>query len=354
VNWPGDARSLLAGPRGRRLCWALAVDSGVLPGGRIGPAWDQATCTGQLDADPPVLAGELAAAVAPGDWTAVLAAISEAGLAGALAESVTWAMYWQPPDDVDRALAHPEVAHALEPVACAVAGAPAARWWSTGLDLAAQYYVEPPVGDGTGPPLSGAADRLAAWRTEEQERERSAADLPSDPAANYGGNWWSTPATPGVASTTRALPGLGPLKLTAIEDWPGWTEVRCWPLSPSRAPRTWEISGPDAWAALVARYPLEVSRSRRHDWYRATGRVSRWLIPDYAAACADYDAIHLSAGGYLTTAGRALPAGDAHTLLAGWSPDETYWLADILTAAGPPHRWVWQDQAWQPEPRPGL
>jgi hypothetical protein len=277
--------------------------------------------------------------------------MSEVALAGPLAESVSWAMYWQPPDGVDRALAYPEVAQALRPVAHAVTGAPAARWWSSRPDLAVQQYVEPVAGGRAGPALSGAADRLAAWLTAEKEDERSAAARPSDPAANYSGHWWSAPAGSGLVSTTRALPGLGALQLTAKEDWPGWSDVRCWPLSPRRAPRTWEITGPGDWVALVARYPLEVSKSRRHDWWRVTGLAGSWLIPDYAAAAADYDAIHLSAGGYLTTAGRALPAGQARTMLAGWDPDETYWLADTLTAAGPALRWIWQGQRWLPEPR---
>jgi hypothetical protein len=348
VSWPEDADGLLAGPRGRRLCWALVGQSGVPGQAGIGPAWDQVTRTGRLAVGPSELAGELGVAVAQRDWPAVVAGMSGVALvAGPLAESVTWAMYWQPPDGVDRALADPQVTQGLRPVARAVTGAPAARWWSGGPDLGAQQYVQPAEGSDAGPALSGAAGRLAAWLTAEKADERAAAARPSDPAANYSGHWWSAPALSGLVSTTRALPGLGALQLTATEDWPGWSDVRCWPLSPRRAPRTWEITGPGDWAALVARYPLEVSKSRRHDWWRVTGQAGRWLIPDYAAAAVHYDAIHLSISGYLTTAGRALPAGEARTMLAGWSPDETYWLADTLTATGPPHRWICQNGRWQ-------
>ncbi|HEY5988736.1 MAG TPA: hypothetical protein VIV12_20500, partial [Streptosporangiaceae bacterium] len=97
----------------------------------------------------------------------------------------------------------------------------------------------------------------------------------------------------------------------------------------------------------------DVSKSRRHDWWRVTGWAGSWLMPDYAAAAFDYDAIHLSVGGYLTTAGNALPVDDARCLLAGWDPDETYWLADVLAAAGPPIRWIWEGLphlCWRPEP----
>jgi hypothetical protein len=92
-----------------------------------------------------------------------------------------------------------------------------------------------------------------------------------------------------LASTTRALPGLGALQLAAKEDWPGWSGVRCWPLRPRRPLRTFQITRPGDWVALLARYPLDVSKSRRHGWWRVTGRAGRWLIPDNAAAAADYD-----------------------------------------------------------------
>src|SRR5215831_17880597 len=172
------------------------------------------------------------------------------------------------------------------------------------------------------------------------EDERSAALRPSDPAAPYSGHWWSSPKWSGVASTTRALPDLGAVQLAAMEDSPGQDEMRCWPVKPRQVPRIYEIAEPDHWIALAARYPLDVSKSRRHDWWKITGWPGRWLMPDYAAAAADYDAIHLTVGGYLTTAGEALPVNDARCLLAAWDPDETYWLTDILAPAGPPARWV--------------
>ena len=347
MDWPEDPDSLLAGPRGRRLCWALVDEiGGGLGKAWTGPAWGQLRRSGSPGGDRAALAAELAAVVGQADWAGVTAGMSDLALLARLAETVTWAMYWQPPDEVDQALAYPEVAETLRPVAHAVARAPGARWWSTGVELSTQQYMEPVGGASEGPALSGAAERLAGWRTATAEDERSAAERPADPAANYSGRWWSSPRWPFPAvSTTRALPGFGPPRLIAIEDWPGWDEVRCGPLAPLRAPRTYEITGPADWTDLVARYPLEVTKSRRHDWWRVTGWAGTWLMPDYAAAASDFDAIHLTVGGYLTTAGRALPVADARCLLGGWDPDETYWLADVLTAAGPPVRWIQDDSA---------
>ena len=64
-----------------------------------------------------------------------------------------------------------------------------------------------------------------------------------------------------------------------------------------------------------------------------------WLIPDWVAVASDYDAVHLAVIGYLTTAGRALPVLDACTVLAGWDPDQTFWLTDILKESGEPTEW---------------
>jgi hypothetical protein len=80
------------------------------------------------------------------------------------------------------------------------------------------------------------------------------------------------------------------------------------------------------WQRLVTGYPETATATYRHTW-AWTGWDGEW------------DGVHLSVAGYLSTAGRLLPAGSARTLLAGWNPDETYWLADVITSLG-------QAQAW--------
>lgn len=347
MTWRADPRSLLAGPRGRRLCWAIAEHQPArseeyLPG----PSWQQVRYAGSSPPDPAALAAELAAAVTRVDWARRLAGSDDVALVAPLAESADWAVYWQAPDEIDQALALPGVAETLLPVARAVADAPGSRWWSSGVELNSQQHLQPDGGPCGEPLLSGSGERLAAWREAIDEDELAAAELPADPAANYSGHWWSSPKWPTPVSTTRVVPGHGPLQLTVIEDAPGWAAVRCWPLTPRPGARIYEITAPGDWVDLVGRYPLEVSKSRRHDWWRVTGWAGTWLLPDYAAAASDYDAIHLAVSGYLTTAGRPLPvAGRGCCLLAGWDPDETYWLGDVLSAAGPSVRWVSDDSA---------
>ena len=87
---------------------------------------------------------------------------------------------------------------------------------------------------------------------------------------------------------------------------------------------------------------MDVTPARRHDWYRTTGHVGTWFIPDWSAVAEEWDAVHLSVAAYLTIATRALPLArsGAATMLAGWNSDQTWWLTDILGAgAGPPTAW---------------
>lgn len=71
-----------------------------------------------------------------------------------------------------------------------------------------------------------------------------------------------------------------------------------------------------------------------------SGWEGRWLIPGWAAVAASYDGMHLSVAGHLQASYRALPvAGGACTCIAGWDPDETIWLTDVLASAKLAARW---------------
>jgi hypothetical protein len=179
------------------------------------------------------------------------------------------------------------------------------------------------------PPDDGRA-ALLAWRADTLEDERRAADRPDDPRAAYSGYWWSTPALSALRCSTRSLESIGPVGLRLVEDAFSWSSARCWSLQLRPAASIFEIGGADDWTELVRRYPLAITKSRRRDWWRATGCDLEWAIPDFHAVAADYDAVHLSVAGYLSTAGRAIRADDTHTVLAGWNPDETWWLINSL------------------------
>jgi len=345
------AEALLAGPRGRRLCWTL-LWLGLDDAGRLSADWPlawEAVTSGDLSGR----LGEFAAGVALADPAAL--AGNPVTVFEALGWTVDTAQYWGEPHAEDRALAAPAVREALRPIAVALLAAPASQWWAGPADLERQRYAQF-LGDHPfdEPALSGAAGRVAAWRADIVRREESLRSGEAEPLGAWSGQWWSDPAMSGLPITTRALPGLGAARLALVEDGLGWKSARCWPLRPRPGARVYEVDGPAAWARLVSRYPLDVTRSRRHDWWRATGSTGRWLIPDYQAVAADYDAVHVTVLGYLTTAGAAVPTdsgGGSRTVLAGWEPDATWWLTDCLAQAGPPEDWAADDDAalgWRP------
>ena len=129
--------------------------------------------------------------------------------------------------------------------------------------------------------LDGRRRGACRWRTTTIEDERSARKQPKDPSASWGGYWWSALVPSRLLSTTRSIPGLGAVGLALIEDGFGQRNARCWPVEPRPGARIYEISSPENWAEMVGRYPVDVSKSRRHNWWRVTGWAGRWLIPDF-------------------------------------------------------------------------
>ena len=145
-----------------------------------------------------------------------------------------------------------------------------------------------------------------------------------------------------LVGTARPLAGLGSIELAWQEDGMGLRDALIWPLETIGPPRIWEINEPQAWVDLVQTYPLDVTDARRDDWQQTTARRGAWCIPAWDAVASDWDAVHVSVAGYLTTATRALPLADGNvaTMLAGWNPDQTWWLTDILrSTTTEPERW---------------
>lgn len=348
-----DPAVLLAGPRGRRLCleWARTwADDGDddhrlssaifyaahnLDPGRGTSRVLFSVGTDGSDRD----AGRESPPPAPGDVARLLAdaPLTEPdgpALMQALAAAVGNARYWQPPDGEDVLAAAPEMRAALARVAGLLAGSPHASWWTTPLGDPLggneQWAVEFAGTTIDGEPVLTAAEILARSRAGRVEEEAVAErDWPADPRASFSGPWWSKPPS-ALTRTTRALAGAGPAGLALVEDALGWDAATVHRINAPRHARVYEIDGPDAWAHLCRRYPVRVTAARRQVWYQTTGRIGLWSMPDWAGVAQDFDAVHLTVAGYLATAGWAIPVDDdLATVLAGWDPDQTYWLTDV-------------------------
>ena len=339
--------ALLAGPRGRSLCTNLLDDRLTTLHGKVPRPWVHALHY--------LRAGDVSRGARLLRECVGLADLSRIPFDGGalltgLAVAVGFASYSDEPDNEDQGFADEAARAALRPVAEAVITAmrtPGLHWWTAPVDRERQRYTQflddHPLPE---PLLAGAPKLAAAWLADTLGYEHSAPDRPEDPAVPYGGRWWSTPELSRLPVTTRAIPTLGAVALPLTEAGLGWRSARCWPVAPEVSARVYEVHGPGQWTDLVSRYPLDVTKSRRHEWWRATGRAGHWLIPDYVAVAADWDAVHVSVAGYLTIAGIAIPAGDGTcTMLAGWNPDATWWLNDVLSPASPPEDWRRDNQA---------
>jgi hypothetical protein len=277
---------------------------------------------------------------------ALCAALRQCGdVFEALDLAVAFAAYWQQPMDAEETAVPDDV---LRPTAERVLHSADIDWWRAPLRLDEQWYVErlqekerpeTPVLDRTAAALDG-------WTAEQAGAAESMRDLLE--RDDVSGTWWSTPNTRGIPVTTRWLAGRGPVGLWLVEDTMGWRRARCWPVAPTREPRVFEVHGPDDWGQLARSHPFDVTGSRSPDWRRATGRSGRWVIPHWPSVARDYDAVHVSTWGWLTTAGRPVPVNGAASLLAGWSPDETYWLTDVLAISGDAVGYVQDDDRWRP------
>lgn len=345
-----DPAALLLGPRGRRLCLELALagagqelsltafyaahhlhpDSGS---SRAVFGW------GVPDPLPTLGATDVAARLRD----APVPTPDGPTLMQSLVNVVDTARYWQEPDGED------VLAAAVVSELGRVAGAAVemidrhAPWW-TAAGGEEQWAVSFPYDD-DGPLTPATA--LRQWRAATVQEELDARhDRPTDPREPWSGTWWSTPPR-SLVRTTRGLGARGPAGLWLIEDSHGPERAVA---RPTRVPAdVVVIDGPAAWVELCRRHPLPVTASRRHDWYRATGGAGEWVVPDWTRVAREAAGVHLTVGGYLTTAGRALPVdGPASTVLAGWDPDATYWFTDTVRPGEPRHHWAREDEEWLP------
>ncbi|MBB2975705.1 hypothetical protein FHX49_001272 [Microbacterium endophyticum] len=321
------ADALMRGPRGRRLCLEYAsrtneaVRLGVLWLGKEpdpNPRVRRRRLIGDVshrEEDPTYSGDEVAALIEGVDLSNVSCDIVRESLQA----TVDFAYYWQEPDDDDHVAAEPAVRASLwrvaERLATAIPELTADR-------REMQWAVEWPSRSEAAWRETTPFAALAEWAQAQREGEaRAAREGPADPHANVSGMWWSLPYT--LLTTRGSI--LDALELT--EDFLGWETAAVVPVE--GAGKTLEIRSPEDWADLCREYPMEVTASRRHDWFRVTGRDGRWVIPDWQRVSEKWDAVHLTTLGYLSAATQLIDIDKEYgSVIAGWGPDSTIWLTE--------------------------
>ena len=367
-----DVAAMLAGPRGRRLALehALATVDATRSDGDPGADLRSAVFSAAHRGDPspwalfvpapdaarPARAAERQSS-SPDDVAACLDDLPLTTLdvrtaLEVLDRVVCSAMYWQPPDDEDVLAAVPVVRAALARITAHVLTSPEASWWSEGLarDQHVLRWADAPA---TPEPVA-ATVQLDRWRTRTVAgEERALRNRLAAPERAWSGEWWSTPPR-ALTTSTRSLGEQGPVGLWLMEDNPGWDRATSCAARVPDGVRVFEIDGPASWARLCRAHPMDVTGEKRHDWYRTTGRDGTWVIPDWSAVARDYDAVHLTLTGYLQAAGTAIQVDDGTaSVIAGWAPDETFWLTDavdhaLVDAGRGAQSWTRGDDGWRP------
>lgn len=349
MNRTPPTQALLAGPRGRRLLLEYALGSESDKSRRLATAvWTAARVfeppgatiwfgSARPSEPQPVTPAEVAQLLSQ----VALADVTPERLRAGLARSVDTARYWQELDGTDQLAATPEVRGALEFVADQLA--PAISGWWRPVERDSQWAVQ---WDDTRivAPAAISIEELRQARERQIDGERQAQhDRPIDPAANLSGDWWSMPAWLAPSTTGVTFDG-SPAALWFVEDSMGWERGLVHHAAIATPARVFEVDGPEAWAELCRRFPITVTALKRHDWYRTTGRAGEWVIPDWTAVAEHYDGVHLQIGAYLTAAGTAIPVDDERgSVIAGWNPDETYWLTSAIRFEEPPQPWMSPD-----------
>ncbi len=372
------AADLLVGPRGRRFCLELlqqVLDDESGPGERLHEVLFWAGYHLARDrGDGVTLFGPGAADPAPAPSTVTVARALDDALVSvlpvhlevrqvvrALADTAASAMSWQEPDATDVLLARTGITPVVQRLAEALADLPAVR-----------EVVDPPrdqrqwttvFADDDGPHSDHDADAddaaaraIRGWRTE-IDAERAAVrprDRRRPARAAWSGSWWTTPPS-GLVTTTPAPGTVGPLGLWAVEDDFGWERATVAPVEDAPGARVLVVDDADGWGALCRRWSLDVSgTTRRHDWFRTTGRDGDWVTPDWAGVAEEYDAVRLTVRGWLRAAGTAVPVhtdtdtdtdvgAETASVIAGWTPGTTVWLRDPQPTTGTGADWVFDD-----------
>lgn len=245
----------------------------------------------------------------------------------ALVASARSARYWEPDDLTESSPTELSLSD-MSVAAAQIAQDPLASWWDDEIDLKQQtiIYFEHAQSPGLKHMSRNRGYYMAEARRPAPETDRAGQAIDWTVVT---GAWWSVPK--GSMSLITTLSGGAPAVPAglAFEDW---SLATSWPVQVLERARIFEIKEPADWVYLVGRYPVDVSATtKRSDWWRATNRDGKWLMPDWERIALEWDAVHLTVLGYLTTASRVLYLDDDYaTILAGAQPGFAYWLSNVF------------------------
>jgi len=133
-------------------------------------------------------------------------------------------------------------------------------------------------------------------------------------------------------TSTRTAPSITPWLDHGENQAPG--EINLWAVQVSQEARVAEIHSPAAWASLVERYPGDspglIFTGVKHPPESAYRRD-----PDWHRVAQDWDAVHLSVGGWLTAQDVPYGGEGYRTELRGFDMESTVWFRWCFSSASP-------------------
>ena len=126
-----------------------------------------------------------------------------------------------------------------------------------------------------------------------------------------------------------------------------------WSLPITAEPRVFEIHRPRDWHRLCTMYP-GIAKHPPASWsmppydlasnrellrlphqHAATRAIDTYVSPRWSAVAVDYDAVHLSWVGFITSEGHVCTHGPNTTMLRFWEREVTMWLKDCFGEPAP-------------------
>ena len=209
------------------------------------------------------------------------------------------AMEWWVADHDEAVVKVLEHGERLKPLARTMLEHPATAWWFDPIDLNNQVWIS----------HDKVAPDTANWQRPKSPPSRweRYAQKPRSSQNQYTSTLIENDTSLFVALDQR----VGDLSL--------WSPpFQCWRLRIRPPVMVFEVHGPEDWNRLCVRYPAKGTKEGPPD--------PEWLVPDWGAAAEDWDGIHVSLGGLLTTEQVRYESKGGVSMLLFTASELTYWL----------------------------
>ena len=213
--------------------------------------------------------------------------------------------WWRSDHDevVADALEHGE---RLQALARTILEHPATAWWFDPVDLDNQVWIS----------HDKVLPDTANWQRPKSPPDRWERYAQKPRSGPYQ---YTSTLNGGDTSLFVALDeGVGDLNLWSLP-------LQCWKLQVCPAVQVYEIHGPEDWNQLCIRYSAEGTKDGPPD--------QNWLVPDWGAAAEDWDGVHLSLGGLLTTENVRYESEGGVSMLLFAGAELAYWLRGFSSNA---------------------